>query len=479
MKKSIIIRAVAVALTLGGLFLGMSAFAAHDPSPSSRFPRPQALVEADGWSLTGASSSWIRTLRLAFGSAAVAAHYHHGHAVLATNDGGAVVSGVGGFNSASWEGEDLAVLRIRPTGDVVWQLGYDPLTGETYNVGPALVPAKDGGYLVAGWTGETYDTYGRAFALKLSATGAVKWFRTYGGDLNDRAFAVQPTGGGAYLVAGETESFNSSGTDAWVFKLNSLGNIVWQRAFGGPADEHLYSIVKMPDGGFLAAGSIETWPTRQAWVVRLTGTGGIKWQRMYGDASTDWDEARSLCLTGDGGCLVAGSRGVVDPDTGAPVWSDIRLWKLDKQGRVVWQKAYRFNSVNQGRSVIRAQGGGFLLAGSNLVLRLSPTGDIIWQRAFGDQATDAISFESAAQAKNEAFLLTGSKGSDMLIVSLGPDGSGSASCPLILDVSVSLNVPAAWATPTFFKPRSTSARALRVLNPDFALANQVETVCDY
>ncbi len=370
-------------------------------------------------------------------------------------------------------------MKLRPSGKLAWQVGYDPLTGETYNVGRSLVRTTDGGYLVAGWTGEAWDMFGDAFAMKLTGGGQVKWFKTYGGSANDHAYSVQATGDGGYIIAGNTESFSSVGTDAWILKLNALGNVVWQRAIGGQANECLYSIHGMPDGGYIAVGAIQNGPTSQAWVIRFGHTGIVKWQKIYGDASSSWDEARSICPTGDGGYLVAGSKGVRDPNGSGLLWSDIWVWKLDRSGNIIWQKAYRENAVTQGTTVVKAAGGGFLVIGSNLALRLGPTGDLLWEKGFGEQTGDGVSFDGAFQADNRNFVLTGSINKGILVVSLDPDGSGGSSCPLLQAASVIVSETSALPTPTSFSSRTTSAIATRIVYHPFSMSSQVGTVCDF
>ena len=51
------------------------------------------------------------------------------------------------------------------------------------------------------------------------------WQKTYGGTGDDYANSIQQTSDGGYIVAGTTNSFGAGGFDAWILKLDSLGNI--------------------------------------------------------------------------------------------------------------------------------------------------------------------------------------------------------------------------------------------------------------
>ena len=81
-----------------------------------------------------------------------------------------------------------------------------------------------------------------------------------GGSNTDRAYSIQETTGGGYIVAGETSSNNGdvSGNhgsyDGWISKLNATGGIVWQKTMGGTGDDIDNSIQQTIDGGYIVAG---------------------------------------------------------------------------------------------------------------------------------------------------------------------------------------------------------------------------------
>src|SRR3972149_5057036 len=80
------------------------------------------------------------------------------------------------------------------------------------------------------------------------------WAKTYGGAGSDIAYSVTPTSDGGYVVAGRTSSFGAGSSDAWVFKLDATGAIIWQKTYGGPAYDRAWSVQATPGGGFVVAG---------------------------------------------------------------------------------------------------------------------------------------------------------------------------------------------------------------------------------
>ena len=63
------------------------------------------------------------------------------------------------------------------------------------------------------------------------------WDRTYGGSDSDSAESLIQTSDGGYAVAGATSSKGAGMRDLWVIKLDSQGNMVWDKTYGR---SHLY-----------------------------------------------------------------------------------------------------------------------------------------------------------------------------------------------------------------------------------------------
>ena len=68
------------------------------------------------------------------------------------------------------------------------------------------------------------------------------WNKTFGGSSTDIARSVTTDSSNNILVAGYTNSFGTGNYDFWVIKLDSNGNHLWNKTFGGPYDDLAYSI---------------------------------------------------------------------------------------------------------------------------------------------------------------------------------------------------------------------------------------------
>jgi len=194
------------------------------------------------------------------------------HAIAPTSDGGYVVAGrilIGA------EVEGIWLLKLDGRGNVEWQKAYG---GPDDDGAKAIAPTPDGGYVVAGWT-ESFGVGERdVWVLKLDGRGNVEWQKAYGGPDWDEAEAIAPTSDGGYVVAGMTRSFGAGDYDVWVLKLDNLGNVHWQRTYGGPGEDEAHAIAPTSDGGYVVAGETESFGAgkRDAWVLKLDGQGNVQ-----------------------------------------------------------------------------------------------------------------------------------------------------------------------------------------------------------
>jgi predicted secreted protein len=295
----------------------------------------------------------------------------------------------------------------------------------------AIVPTSDGGYVVAGIT-QSFGAGSRdVWVLKLDGSGNVQWQKTYGGPGADAAFDMARTSDGDYVVAGQTQSFGAGGNDVWVLKLDSSGNVQWQKTYGGTNEEWARAIVPS-DGGYVVAGAAGSVGGQDAWVLKLDGSGNVVWQKIYGGAKFDW--AGEVIRTSDGGYLVAGAT----QSFGAGGY-DAWVLKLDGSGNVQWQKTYGGPRNDYAYALSLTLDGGYLVAGATesfgagsydvWVLKLDGSGDVVWQKTYGGGGTNWDVASAIVPTADGGYVVAGRTGSfgaggdDVWVLKL--DGSGN------------------------------------------------------
>jgi hypothetical protein len=251
-------------------------------------------------------------------------------------------------------------------------------------IASAVQQTSDGGYIVAGIIPDSlpiskHVTSGWIF--KLNSDGEMEWQKVfYGGD--HQPTSIQQTSDSGYIVAGYTGTFGYN-TNSWIAKLSDKGEVQWNKVYGSggsvnyPYPSKANSIQQTADGGYIVAGHMfrgaETGNT-DYWVLKLDAGGEIQWQKAYGGPSND--EAYSVQELSDGNYIVMGTS-----DSFGSGNRGIWVLKLDGNGETLWQIAYQTEGNSYGHSVQRTSDDGYILLGSTDLFRpLEPTsvwGDIL------------------------------------------------------------------------------------------------------
>jgi hypothetical protein len=243
--------------------------------------------------------------------------------------------------------------------------------GAYYDVAYSVQQTSDGGYIVAGVT-HSFSAGGYdIFLIKTDANGNVQWAKTYGGTSGDGAFPVQQTSDGGYIVAGVTNSFGAGGSDVFLIKTDTSGNIVWAKTYGGTNDDRATFVQQTSDGGYIVAGWTRSFGAgyTDIFLIKTDTSGNIVWAKTYGGTSYDW--AYSVQQTSDNGYIVGGYTGSFG------VGTNIFLIKTDTNGNIVWAKTYRGAHWDYAYSVQQTSDGGYIVAGHIQPLDLDGEKDII------------------------------------------------------------------------------------------------------
>ncbi|MGR3309663.1 MAG: hypothetical protein ACUZ77_02710 [Candidatus Brocadiales bacterium] len=356
------------------------------------------------------------------------------NSIQQTRDGGYIVAG-GTSSFGAGFGVDFWVLKLDANGIVQWQKTYG---GGGFDVASSIQQTSDGGYIVAGGTGSFgAGRFSDIWVLKLDANGIVQWQKTYGGDFNE-ASSIQQTSDGGYVGAGWTSSFGAGMGDIWVLKLDANGIVQWQKTYGGSDSEGANSIQQTRDGGYIVAGWTESFGAGFGafWVLKLDSGGNIQWQKTYGERGSD--SAHSIQQTSDGGYIVVG---------GNPFRL---VLKLDSFDNIQWQKTYGgVNFFDEANSIQQTSDDGYVVAGEAesfgagfedfWVLKLDSFGNVQWQKTYeGGFANSSIQ-----QTSDGGYIVAGERASlgggssDFWVLKLRQDGTIDPSCNFIVDTSVS------------------------------------------
>ncbi len=309
--------------------------------------------------------------------------YNNGQDIIQTSDFGYMI--VGSTYSNNW---DILVLKTDGRGDTLWT---KIIGGSNDDSGYSIIEAENDSYIIVGNT-HSYGNGGLdAWILKINSFGDTIWTKTYGGINNDDAIAVENTSDGGYIVCGRTNSFGNGSYDIWLLKIDSRGDSLWMNTFGSSNYESGKSIKATPDGGYIITGyqTSGTWgfEPADAFLIKIDSNGNQIWNRNFRKSNYNW--ATSVLQTLDYGYLLGGTCGQSEQPP-----HDIFIIKTDSNGDSLWSKIYNDSLSRNCSSISHTLDGDYIICGSiNLVgtddwdtelIKIDEFGDVDWKVVVGD-----------------------------------------------------------------------------------------------
>jgi len=308
-----------------------------------------------------------------------------------TSDGGYIVTG---YTESFGAGDpDFWILKLQSNGDVTWQKTYGD---SDWDISNAIIETSDISYIVVGMT-QSFGAGGfDVWILNLDQNGNILWQRTYGGSSSDWAYSVQQTSDGEYIIGGYTSSFGIGKIDLWILKITDTGNISWQKTYGGSEDDFISSVQQSSDEGYIVTGYTKSFGAEASdiWVLKLESNGDVSWQKTYGRRDYE-DFNSSIQETSDGGYILTGYTYLNSLGEGH-IW----VSKFNSNGAVMWEKTYEGNDKDYPYSIQQtfdATGNdtGYIIASHTTandtrattpcdisLLKLGTTGNISWQKTY-------------------------------------------------------------------------------------------------
>ena len=312
------------------------------------------------------------------------------NAVTQTSDGGFVL--VGATDSFGSGNMDLWVIKIDAEGNILWEKTYGDGNLETAN---DVAEAENGDLLIVG-TMFVYPPQGIEDGyriLRLSATGEVIWQKQFD-KYSDKNSILVTVDQGIVVAGGWSPSGPSDLTS--IVKLDLNGNFLWQKLYNEPTflyDGTYFSIDETPNGDFIASFPTEDWAHQ--WIARLDSQGNIEWQKFLDGPLVFSFTVNAI---GNDGFYVSGR-----------TQTNTIILRLDPAGNIVWQKSLSTSTYISIWSAAATHDGGIILVGNletpnYFVVRLDANGNLLWSHSYAGGRVQDV-----AQTTDEGFIVVGSE----------------------------------------------------------------------
>ncbi len=277
----------------------------------------------------------------------------------------------------------------------------------------------------------------------------------------EKGAAVQALPDGGFIIAGETENPSAEERDMLLLRVDSSGNLLWSKTYGGPERETVNDVVRTRDNGLLLT-SEKYQPDKQEGenltLIKTDANGNLQWKKIFDEGGNE-TEGFSMQPTPDKGYILTGmvkNMSVVSSAFFNMSAEDQGLYmlKLDENGNALWSRRFSYgegNTASTGTSVIVAKDGSYLAAGNIarqgrtdrkiekpaqtvnmedvrnvLLIKVKPNGSLQWAREY--KANRLTVGYSVIEKKEGGFLLAGntsiSKGNlDIFLMNLDKEGN--------------------------------------------------------
>ena len=160
--------------------------------------------------------------------------------------------------------------KSNPGGGETWTKNFR-FDSYTVDEGYFFYPVDETGFIHCGTTSASWGEDSDAWLFKTDIHGDQLWGRRYGDEATDDiAYCVKPTADQGYIVCGQKQG-GASDKEAWVFKTDVHGNMMWQQAFGSSVDDLAISVLELSAGEYVLSGQRGS----SGWLFKVSGSGEL------------------------------------------------------------------------------------------------------------------------------------------------------------------------------------------------------------
>ena len=198
---------------------------------------------------------------------------------------------------------DIFMIKTDSEGNEIWVKTFG---GNEEDFGYSVIQTSDGGYILVGFTVSFGSGNKDVWIIKTDSQGNEEWNKTYGGSEREIGFAVEQTSDDGFIITGLTETNTFGLYDILLIKTDINGENIWEKNIGNGNYEVGSSVKQTQDGGFIITGYTISYGNgaKDIWLVKTDPVGEIEWDRTFGGIHNDG--GHDVFQTNSGGFIVLG-----------------------------------------------------------------------------------------------------------------------------------------------------------------------------
>lgn len=220
--------------------------------------------------------------------------------------------------------------------DTAWVSSFG---GPSIDIARDIKETNDKGFIIVGTTSSFGNGNSSFYLVKTDSLGYYQWSKSIGTSNNDLAYSVDVSNDGGYFISGFSNWNIQTGYDGFVVKTDIQGNVIWTKNYGGNDWDFIYNSCLMPDGGLLLCGETNNGANlTDAYIIRINSLGDTLWTKKIGGAGKDC----FYSIKQKNNCIY-----VIGKKLNATVnKTEASIYKLDMNGNVLKQDFFRGNNTD-------------------------------------------------------------------------------------------------------------------------------------
>ena len=260
------------------------------------------------------------------------------------------------YESVGSTDRDIQMVKFDEFGEIIFQKEFD----NPYNtIAVQTLETNDLGFIMVGAThsGANTDTT-RYYLQKTDSLGNFEWEQTYLLESSSVAFSVQQTWDLGYIISGFGFSYETN-HDIYVVRTNHLGEVIWERNYGGPDSDCAGRLVRLDAFSYLITSCQEVDGIDKMYHLKIDDNGEVLWERVYNEFAEYTALQTTAVIKPDFGYIGAA---FTFNELGNP--SNI-IMDFDANGNINWQKEITIDPHQEVylKDIEATADGGYVLAG--------------------------------------------------------------------------------------------------------------------
>ncbi|MBI9035743.1 MAG: T9SS type A sorting domain-containing protein [Bacteroidales bacterium] len=146
---------------------------------------------------------------------------------------------------------ELCFIELDPNGNI---LNTHSIDNAYYEEPSEIIKTSDGGYILTGKQFLISNGESQLFVLKLQENLTNEWIYTYDDEIKSEGNQIIESPQGDYIICGSKETGIYERDDFFLMKLNSIGELDWERTFGSDGADIGRGLEQTSDQGFILCG---------------------------------------------------------------------------------------------------------------------------------------------------------------------------------------------------------------------------------